>query len=223
MEQDDMRAKIRDALAANPQLSKGGLAEALSVVNSAITSLLKQGGRQIKAHEVAKIEKYLGISLRETKTSGVPNPPPARVTTALRVGDMPRDVPIMGNAYGGDEADFCFTGQITDYARRPPRIERDTTVFGIYVSGNSMAPRFTEGELVYASSARPAAIGDYVIVELRPKREGDDTLGYIKQLAKRTPTKLIVKQLNPEKTLEFDLRRVKAVHRVIPWTELLGG
>lgn len=218
-----MRGKIRVALDTNPQLSRGGLAEVLGVVNSAVTSLLKPGGRQIKAHEVPKIEKYLGISLTEKTQTSAPNPPPARITAPLRTGDMPRDVPIMGNAYGGDEADFCFTGQITDYARRPPRIERDSTVFGIYVSGNSMSPRFTEGELVYASSARPAAIGDYVIVELKPKREGDDTLGYIKQLTKRTASKLIVRQLSPEKTIEFDLKRVKAVHRVIPWTELLGG
>lgn len=218
-----MRAKIRAALESNPALTKTGLADALGIVNSGVSSLLKSGGRQIKAHEVSKIEKYLGISLAETKTAPVSNPPPARVTEPLRMGDMPRDVPIMGNAYGGDEADFCFTGQITDYARRPPRIARDSAVFGVYVSGNSMAPRFTEGELIYASSSRPASIGDYVIVELHPANEGGDTLGYVKQLVKRTPTKIVVKQLNPEKALEFPNRRVKAVHRVIPWTELLGS
>lgn len=224
LEQDSMRDQIRVALDANPQLSKGGLADALGVANSAITSLLKPGGRQIKAHEAVRIERYLGISLRTETPLLMPNrPAPAKITAALRVGDMPRDVPIMGNAYGGDEADFCFTGQVTDYGRRPPRIERDATVFGIYVSGNSMAPRFKEGELVYASSARPPAVGDYVIVELKPKRDGDDVLGYIKELVKRTPTKLVVRQLNPDKTIEFELKRIKAIHRVVPWTELLGG
>src|SRR5690349_2095322 len=92
MEQDEMRDKIRAALDANPQLSKGGLAEALGVVNSAVTSLLKEGGRQIKAHEVPKIEKYLGITLTEKKLASAPNPPPARITAPLRMGEMPRDV-----------------------------------------------------------------------------------------------------------------------------------
>ncbi len=136
---------------------------------------------------------------------------------------MAQDVPVKGNAAGGQAVDFYFNGQTIDFVRRPPGVARSAGVFALYVTGNSMHPRYTEGELIYATSARPASIGDYVVVELWPEHDGGDTPGYIKRLEKRTPTKIVCSQFNPEKSLEFDLKRVKAVHRVIPWAELLGG
>lgn len=145
-------------------------------------------------------------------------PPPP-----ISVGALPRDVPVKGNAAGGTDADFCFNGETIDYVRRPPGIARATGVFALYVTGNSMSPRFTHGELIYLTSARPPGIGDYVVVELLPTSDGGDTAGYIKRLDKRTLTKLVCSQFNPPKTLEFELKKIKAVHRVIPWNELLGA
>jgi len=129
----------------------------------------------------------------------------------------------MGNAVGGRDADFFLNGDVIDHVRRPPGIARAKGVFAIYVVGDSMFPRFAEGELIYATTLRKPAIGDDVIVELLPPHDGAQSAGYLKRLVRQTPTKIVVSQFNPTKTPEFDLRRVKAVHRVIPWTELLGG
>lgn len=139
-----------------------------------------------------------------------------------RIAGLKRDVPVFGVAVGGNDADFYTNGEIIDLVKRPAGIEKTKNVFAIYVVGSSMSPRYEEGELVYATSSRPASIGDYVIIELHPV--GDDPVrrGFIKRLAKRTPTRIVCEQFNPAATMEFEVDRVHAVHRIIPWAELLG-
>jgi phage repressor protein C with HTH and peptisase S24 domain len=95
-------------------------------------------------------------------------------------------------------------------------------VFALNVTGTSMWPKFEDRALVYVSSAKRPLIGDYVVVELHPLSEGADVPGFIKRLVKQTATKLICEQFNPKKKVEFDLKRVKAIYRVIPLEELLG-
>lgn len=141
---------------------------------------------------------------------------------APRRDEMPQDVPVMGNAAAGNKADFTLSGQIIDYVRRPLGIARQYGVFGLYVVGNSMVPKYEDGNLVFASSARAPVIGDYVVVEMKPAIDGEAHLGFIKRLVKRTGNKIICEQYNPAKQVEFDVRQVVALHRVIPLEELLG-
>jgi phage repressor protein C with HTH and peptisase S24 domain len=135
---------------------------------------------------------------------------------------MPQDVPVRGNAAGGTGADFYFFGTAEEWVRRPPGLATHKNVFALYVVGSSMEPKFEEGELVFVSSSRSPSIGDYVVIELHPTSDGGDTPGFIKRLEKRTPTKVICSQFNPAKTVEFELKRVKAIHRVVPTAELLA-
>lgn len=136
----------------------------------------------------------------------------------------PRDVPLLGTAVGGTEedGDFRFNGQRVDYAPRPPGIATKKDVYALWVVNDSMSPKYEQGERIYVDPHRIPAVGDYVVLDLKSKIEGESGPGYIKRLAKRTPTKIVVKQFNPEKELEFDIREVKALHRVIPTDELLG-
>lgn len=142
-------------------------------------------------------------------------PAPAR-------GSMQNDVPVKGNAAGGSGADFYMNGETIDYVRRPPGVARQAGIFALYVVGTSMYPKYEDGNLIYASSSRSPSIGDFVVVELHPSEDGGDTPGFIKRLIKRTASKIICEQFNPPKTVEFELRRVKALHRVVPLEELLG-
>lgn len=135
---------------------------------------------------------------------------------------MPTNVPVMGNAAGGAKADFFLNGEIVDYVRRPPGIAHQTGVFALYVVGTSMYPKFEEGALIYATSTKPARVGDYIVVETYSDGHDSTTGGFVKRLEKRTATKIFCRQFNPDKLLEFDLKKVKAVHRIIPLEELLG-
>jgi phage repressor protein C with HTH and peptisase S24 domain len=138
------------------------------------------------------------------------------------VQNLPRDVPVFGVAEGGPGADFWMNGEIVDYVRRPSGAQKSTKIYALYIVGTSMSPRYEEGELVYVSPSRSPAIGDYVVVELHPESREGTSRGFIKRLVKRTPTKIILEQFNPPKQIEFAQTKVKSMHRVIPWVELLG-
>ncbi|SFF45289.1 XRE family transcriptional regulator [Aureimonas phyllosphaerae] len=143
-----------------------------------------------------------------------------QVTDPGPVAFGPRDVPVEGVGIGGDGADFEFIGDVIDYARRPPGIAAVRNVFAIHVLGDSMSPRFEVGDLAYCGG-RHAVPGDDVVIELQGE-PGGSRRGYVKRLVQRTAKELIVRQFNPAIELRFPMKEVKAIHRVIPFKELLG-
>lgn len=166
-----------------------------------------------------------GQNIVLARPSRLPKPPLSapmmNMAVALDFSALPKDVAVLGTAAGGADGDFLLNGETIDYVRRPPGILTASGTFALYVTGESMWPRYDEGQLVYVSNARAPSIGDDVIVELLPEQEGEAGRGYIKRLKKRTPTKLIVEQFNPPTEIEFDVGEVKQVFRIIPWNELL--
>ncbi len=134
----------------------------------------------------------------------------------------PRDVELIGVSVGGDDGDFTFNGQVIAYLPRPPGITTLRNVFAVQVIGDSMVPRFAPGEIVYAGGKQPVP-GDYVIIEMFPEEGRAAGKGYIKRLVRRTAATIYCEQFNPARSdLEYDAYAVKAMTRVIPWSELLG-
>lgn len=139
-------------------------------------------------------------------------------------GLMPRDVPVFGTAQGGEDGAFELNsiGGPIDYVRRPPGLAGMRNVFAIYVEGDSMSPWREPGQFVYIHPTRPAAVGDYVVVEIPAADSADPPLAYIKQLVKRSSDEVIVRQFNPAQILSFALLPGVRVLRVIDWHEALG-
>ena len=123
---------------------------------------------------------------------------------------------------GGDDADFRLNGQETDRAIRPPALADAKDVFALYVSNDSMYPAWRENALIYVTPHRPPAIGDDVIIELKPTDDGEPGRAFLKRLKARTPTKYVVEQFNPPGEREFDRAEVLRIYRVIPLEEALG-
>ncbi|MGV3651816.1 MAG: XRE family transcriptional regulator [Devosia sp.] len=144
-----------------------------------------------------------------------------RLAQSQPVALGPRDVPVLGNMVGGDDADFHWNGQVIDYVRRPPGIASLKNVWAGYVLGTSMSPRYEPGELLYAGG-RPPVPGDDVIIELFPAEGQTVGKGFIKRLVSRSASEIVCKQFNPAKELVFNAYEIKQMTRVIPWTELLG-
>lgn len=206
-------------------LSQAELGRRAGVSQQAIMSL--ESGRTHSTRHLAQLARAFDITVEQLLGEGEGKFSARDLAQAPVVVDfrsLPKDIPVLGQAVGGkaETGDFRFNGQIIDYLRRPPGLATLRDVFGLYVTGSSMWPRFEEGEPIYASSSRPPAIGDYVVVELYPKAEGDESEGYIKRLKKRTPTRIVCEQFNPAEEVEFDRDAVKAIYRVIPLSELVG-
>lgn len=149
---------------------------------------------------------------------------------------LPRDVPVFGSTLGAP-LEFCGkaveqamlnSGNIIDYLPRPSVLNGQKAAYGLYVQGSSMAPRFEDGETVFAtdsSSAKPPRIHDYVVLYLRDEDEDDGQRAQavlIKRLIKRTASYYELEQFNPPVTFQIPAEKVLRVDRVIPWSELIS-
>lgn len=133
----------------------------------------------------------------------------------------PMDIKMMGVAYGGDDGDFSFNGEIAGYVRRPPGIASIPNVFALHVLSDSMVPRYDPGEIIYCGGRAPVP-GDHIVVEMHTEAEGEVGKAFVKKLIKRTEREVVVEQYNPPRTISFDRSKVKHLWRVIPLKELIG-
>ncbi len=125
-----------------------------------------------------------------------------------------RDLPVFGVAVGGDDAVFDYNGEVHEFIERPSQLEGVHNAYALYVLGESMAPRYIEGEIVYINPNRPVTHNCFVAIELKGVEDGPGK-GMIKQFLKRTPSKLVLHQFNPDKTLEFAIDEIKHWHRIV--------
>lgn len=155
-----------------------------------------------------------------------------------RSGYLPNDIPIYGTALGGrrevenvdgksrltvEQAELDRS-EVLGYKRRPPALEGREAVYGVYVSGNSMFPRFSDGEAVLVDPKRPARIGDDVIVHLKAPDEHDgeriDAV-LIKRLIRRNSDFIELQQFNPELTFRVPAADAGPIHRIVTIDDLL--
>jgi phage repressor protein C with HTH and peptisase S24 domain len=119
------------------------------------------------------------------------------------------DLPVLGDARGGDHGFFFENGAVRAYVPRPSGLVKVQNAYAVYMNGHSMEPRYFPGELLYIHPIRPAKPGDFVCLELV------DGQGFIKQLVRRTQKTVFVSQLNPPKQIEIPADNVKSIHLVV--------
>lgn len=140
--------------------------------------------------------------------------PNARLTGSAVA--MDRDtVPVFGRAAGGDDGRYLFNGEVIGWAPRPINLVGVSGVYGVYIDGDSMYPRYKTGETAIAQPGRGINKGDDVIVQLAPDEDGESPYGFVKEFVGYTPTKIVLSQFNPPMKIEFDRERVLSVHRIV--------
>lgn len=115
-----------------------------------------------------------------------------------------KDLPIFGKP-SSDPDRFILSGEQVGLTERPTYFVGVTEAFAIYVSIESMHPRFKPGELVFINPYRPAISGDDVLVEFH------DGTGTLKEFIRKDKLKILVSQYNPKKELAYQMKEVKAV------------
>ena len=136
--------------------------------------------------------------------------------------ELGRDLPVMGTAVGGNDGDFTLNGNSVDYVRRPPGLAGARNAFAVYVIGQSMVPRFDEGDLVFVHPGRPPVVGSDVLVELQDP-DGSHGPCFIKRLVKRTASAIVLEQFNPpRRDISFPLAAVRSLYRILTLADLFG-
>jgi phage repressor protein C with HTH and peptisase S24 domain len=111
-----------------------------------------------------------------------------------------------------------------DFMARPIGVTGRPDLYVVEVSGHSMEPRHEPGRRLLVDPRRSPGIGEDVIVQLRgPTFDGEEVRHVlIKQLVRRRPGALILRQFNPPIEFTVPNEQVSAVHRVMPWDEAMG-
>lgn len=145
-----------------------------------------------------------------------------------------KDVPIYGTAQGADirlgekgavtdiQPTMIEPADIVDYAFRPPGLQARKHVYALYVQGMSMEPRWSPGDLIYVDPRRPPSIGDDVIAQLVDPADDQVITGLIKRLTWRDHEWIELRQFSPDQHFRIETTRISALHRVIPWAEVVG-
>jgi phage repressor protein C with HTH and peptisase S24 domain len=143
----------------------------------------------------------------------------AQFAHAPDIAALPRNFPVRGIALGGEGGEFTFNGGEIDIVRRPLALIGVDNAFAVYVAGDSMAPRFEPGELLFVHPGRPPQPGDDVLVESHGG-DGEPGACYLKRLVRRAGGKVVLGQFNPVREIRIDAKKVQAIHKVLTRAEL---
>lgn len=150
----------------------------------------------------------------------VPNARQAEVDYPYR-NTMLRDIEVRGTMAGSMAGAFQFEGGVVDYVARPPGLLTAKGIYALYVEGESMSPAHPPGELRFISAFKHPNIGDTVAITAKYTPDGPIET-FIKTLVRRTASHVVVEQLNPKATIEFDTKYVVSLHKVLTMNDLFG-
>ena len=148
--------------------------------------------------------------------------------SSVEAGDPARSqpldaIPVMGTAAGaivGKVEGMNIDGPV-DYVERPHALRFARDLYAIYVSGDSMSPMHSHGDLRFVHPHRATRPGDTVIVSTQ-HHENDPGQHYIKILVRQTADTLHCRQLNPEAEFAVPTKFVKSIQRVLTMNEVFG-
>jgi len=146
---------------------------------------------------------------------------------------MRRDLPIYGTALGAEEVlngeaieqTTLNRAEVVEYKRRPPILDGRADVYGLYVQGSSMHPRFRDGDTVFVESRKRPSVGDDAVIYLRTpdEMEGERVSSVlIKTILRKTASYVELEQYNPACAFRIPMERVERMDRVLTLDDMIG-
>lgn len=203
------------------KLSQGALAQAASEEGRPLTyqaiQAIEGGGETKHARAIAKA---LGVNQEWLETGAGPKEiasPPAPVgdPISLSMGYLSGYIDVNGMAECGPDGWSLWNGEQVARVLRPPCLAGVPKGYAVFAVGASMEDRYHPGELVYIHPGKPVGPGDYVLVQLHPKEDGEGPRAFLKRLVKRSGPRVILEQLNPKKTFELKADEIVSIHKVV--------
>ena len=191
-----------------PQLAK----KAGGITYQAIQQLEAGGGTK---HLVA-IARALGVSA-EWLQDGTGPAPSGKIAPSR--SSLVEKLKVLGIAESGADGWSLWNGDVIDMVDRPAALAGVPSAYAVYVVGASMEPRYFAGEMVMIHPGKPVTLGAFVLVQKRPKHDGDPPLAAIKRLVKRTASKVTLEQFNPHKSFDIKTDDIVSIHRVVGASE----
>ena len=143
----------------------------------------------------------------------IPEADPPNAEIRNKVIGQGKKIPVFGQAVGGVDGEFLMNGNVLYEVMAPPILSDISGAYAVSVSGDSMSPRYEDGEVCFVDPRRTVRRGDYVIAQIRLEEEGP-LLTYVKKFVRHNTSELVLEQFNPPKELRFDAQTVHSVHYI---------
>ena len=191
-------------------LTQQDLASRLNVTKAAVSSW--EHGTVPRQDKIADIAKATNVSL-EWLLLGDKN---AGEYDSQQISDRPaiKLIPVYGQAVAGINGEVAFDGKKLFEVPCPPQLLNVENAYGVEVAGDTMSPRYEDGEIVYVDTVRRIKKGDYVVAQIMMKEEDSFPTAFIKRFIRHDEKELVLTQLNPAKELVFPHQRVVSVHYI---------
>jgi phage repressor protein C with HTH and peptisase S24 domain len=138
----------------------------------------------------------------------------ARVVPKVSSGGTSDRINVLGMAECGPDGWALWNGDVIDTIPRPPNLLGAPRAYAVYAMGESMEPRYYNGELLFIHPGKPISIGDFVLVQIRPALEGETPRALVKKLVKRSGSKVVLEQFNPPKKFDIKADDIVSIHRI---------
>tara|TARA_R100001224_G_scaffold2153_1_gene1507 strand:+ start:776 stop:1405 length:630 start_codon:yes stop_codon:yes gene_type:complete len=130
-----------------------------------------------------------------------------------RTGTRGVKMPLYGAVQGGEVGfDITDVDQPIDTIDTPSWLESVQDAYAVFVTGNSMEPRYMAREVVYVHPHRPYRENDYVVVQLSAN---GSTHAIVKRFVELTETHIVLRQHNPDREIKHPRENVVAVHTIV--------
>lgn len=130
-----------------------------------------------------------------------------------RIDTQGNKIPVYGQAVGGIDGEFVMNGSVLYEVMAPPNLSRISGAYAVAIAGDSMYPRYEDGEIAFIDPSRRVKKGDYVVAQIRYEEEGP-ILAFVKKFIRHNNDELVLEQFNPPKELTFPHHNVVSVHYV---------
>lgn len=181
--------------------------------------IYKNTPKRLHADDRAELSRILNIP--ETKLGAPVDTTSPRLKLAVpnaNITDQPIGVgphiPLYGTAVGGIYGQFELNGNRLDNVLAPASLLGVKDAYAVRVSGESMEPRYFDGETVFVNPHRRPMKGDYVVAQIQLEEAGLK-LAYVKRFVRWNNERLVLSQHNPEEELVFDAKTVFSVHYIL--------
>jgi phage repressor protein C with HTH and peptisase S24 domain len=200
--------------------SQADLARHLGLAPSAVSRMLR-GERQMKLLEAVQTAQFLGVSQEEVlrragDTDAAPPPetgrrgrPPRSASPLAHVPRPGESMPIRSAARGGNDQEMFLQDGPIGFTPRPANLAGVRDAYAIYMIGDSMEPRYSQGWLLHVNPFKPPIRGRDVVVYKKSQAV------LIKQFVGWNDDALVLHQLNPEETLRIPRDEVVECHLVV--------
>lgn len=176
--------------------------------------------KRLHADDRSMVSQILGIKETElgappeTATPGGGTFASSNATVSSERLETGPTIPLYGTAVGGVDGQFELNGNLMDRVKAPASLWTVKKAYAVRCAGESMEPRYEDGETIFVDPDRRVTRNDYVVAQIRAQEDGPP-LAFVKKFVRWNSEVLVLNQFNPQKELVFDAKLVESVHYIL--------